>query len=269
MSRRLLFCIAIGLAAQVPAVRYEAASIKPSKAGGARRLWMEFLPGGRFRSMNTPLLPVLATAYNVPFASIESLRLRMKGVPDWVLGEPYDIEATAGPGSVAAGASAKARNGHIRLMLQSVLADRLQLKIRRNFVEMPIYALTVIAHGPKLTRSTVRAQDCSESAPFGGTACHQFQGGAGRGLRALAIDMADLALYLSGWSERPIVDQTGLSGLYAIQTEGWADEWASPGGDPSRQTLGEMLDQLGLKLIKKRGPVEVYVVEHIERPSGN
>jgi hypothetical protein len=52
---------------------------------------MEFLPGGRFRSIHIPLLPVLATAYNLPFATREYRRI--KNVPDWIFSEPYDIEA--------------------------------------------------------------------------------------------------------------------------------------------------------------------------------
>src|SRR5205814_8464350 len=59
-------------------------------------------------------------------------------------------------------------------------------------------------------------------APSGGTGCHQFQGGAGHGIRGCAVDMSDLALYVSNWTDLPVVDQTGLRELYTIQTEGWA-----------------------------------------------
>ena len=228
---------------------------------------MEFLPGGRFRSTNMPLLPVLATAYSVPFATIDTLRVRMKGVPDWLGSEPYDIEATAESGST--GAPAKLRNERIQGMLQAVFKDRLKLIINRDVLEMPIYALVAGPHGPRLTAAKIQDLNCTESAPFGGTGCHQFQGGAGRGLKALAVDMPDLALYLSGWSERPIVDQTKVKGLYEIQTEGWSEGWALPGSDPNRKTLEEVLDPLGLKLVRQKGPVVVYVIEHIERPSGN
>lgn len=236
-----------------PQVPFDAASIKPSRPGDARRPTMEFLPGGRFRSTNMPLLAILATAYNVPWQSVETLRI--KGVPDWVLAEKYDIEATA----PITGATAKARNEKIRQMLQSVLADRLKLKMRREITEMPIYSVTVRVHGPKLEKAKIDDSHCTEI-------CHQFQGGAGRGIHGTAVDMADLALYVSNWTDAPVVDQTGLTGLYAIQTEGWS---RTPDDDPSRPSLSSIFDQFGLKLTRGKGPVEIFVIEHIEKPTEN
>jgi uncharacterized protein (TIGR03435 family) len=151
-------------------------------------------------------------------------------------------------------------------MLQSMLIERLKLRIRRDTTELAVYALVVGKRGLRLEKSKIAEQDCTESAPFGGTNCHQFQGGAGRGIHGLAIDMSDLAAYVSNWSDRPIVDQTGLAGLYAIQTEGWA---SSSGDDPSRQTLDQVLDRLGLKLVNKKAPLEILVIEHLEKPSDN
>src|SRR5258708_6051978 len=141
---------ALALQAQTPGTpaRYEAASIKPVKSADLRRPFMELLPGGRFRSVSFPILPVFALAYNIPWQSIEASRLRVKGMPDWMISEPYDIEALAEKGSVATGVTAKARNEGMRLMVQSVLADRLKLRLRRELTEMPVYALVVGKGGP-------------------------------------------------------------------------------------------------------------------------
>ena len=249
---------------QAPApVPFEAASIKIFKPGGPQRFGMEFLPGGRFRSIAVPLFAVLATAYNIPWQSLENLRI--KGLPDWMLTEQYEIEAKAEKESIPPGATAKVRNEKIRLMLQSVLADRLKLKIRRETTEMAVYALVVGTHGVHLEKAKVDERDCTESAPFGGTGCHQFQGGMGRGVRGTAVDMSDLALYVSNWSDRPVIDQTGLQGLFIVQTEGWT----SSADDPSRHTLSEVLEPSGLRLISKKALVEVLVVDHVERPSAN
>lgn len=79
--------------------------------------------------------------------------------------------------------------------------------------------------------------------------------------------MADLALHVSNWSEVPVVDHTGLKGLYAIQTEGWDGNPSA--SDSSRPTLDEIFDRLGLKLVRKKSAVEVFVIEHIEKPSEN
>jgi uncharacterized protein (TIGR03435 family) len=249
---------------QAPApVPFEAASIKVFKPGGAQRFGMEFLPGARFRAVGVPLFAVLATAYNLPWQSVETLRI--KGLPDWMLTERYDIEAKAEKALAPPGATAKARNEKIRLMLQSVLAERLRLKMRRETTEMPVWALIVGTHGAHLEKAKIDEHDCTESAPFGGTGCHQFQGGMGRGLHGSAVDMSDLALYVSNWSDRPVVDQTGLQGLFIVKTEGWT----SSQDDPSRHTLAEVLEPSGLKLVSKKAAVEILVIEHVDRPSVN
>jgi uncharacterized protein (TIGR03435 family) len=247
-------------------VPYEAASIKPSKPNESRRSGMEFLPGGRFRTASMPLIAIIATAYNVPWQSLESLRLQMRGVPDWALAEKYDIEAAAEPGPASAGSTAQARNERIRLMLQSVLADRFALRMRRETVEMRVYALTTVARGPKLERAKIAEQDCQESAPFAGNGCHQFTGGVGRGVHGEAVSMRDLALYVSNWSDAPVIDQTGYKELFSIQTEGWATQLTD---DPSRPSLADVLSPFGLRLIEKKAPVEVFAIEHIEKPSQN
>jgi uncharacterized protein (TIGR03435 family) len=224
---------------------------------------MDFLPGGRFHCSDIPIFAVLATAYNLPWQSVDTLRI--KGLPDWMLAEKYDIEATAGKGALATNSGATTRNERIRLMLQSLFADRFKLKAHLELTEVLVYALTVSAHGPSMEKAKISEQDCAQSAPSGGIACHQFQGGMGRGVRGDAVDMSDLALYVSNWSDRPLVDQTGLRGLYAVRTEGW-----SAGGDgPAQRTLAEILKPLGLKLVSKKAPVEVLVIEHVERPSEN
>jgi uncharacterized protein (TIGR03435 family) len=266
------YVLPLGAEQRAPSTGYEAASFRPSRPGDPRRPGFEFLPGGRFRLTNSPLLPVIATAYSIPWQSIESVRLRMKGLPDWMLTDRYDLEVTAEKATEQRGASplARTRNERTRLMLQAVLEDRLKLRIRRTTAEMPIYSLEVGIRGPKLQIATTAEQDCAESAPFApksssAPGCHQFQGGAGRGIRGLAVDMSDLALHVSNWSDLPVVDHTGLKRLYAIQTEGW-DRSES---DSSRLTLDEILDRLGLKLVRKKSAVEVFVIEHIEKPSEN
>ena len=254
----------LGLLAALPllAQHYEAASIKPSPKGDPRGL-MEFLPGGRFRATNQPMLIVLATAFNVPYGIPETLRI--KNLPDWAITTRYDIEATMAKSDPAAPVAA--RNERIRQMLQSVLADRLKLRIHRETVEVPIYAIVASPHGTRLEKSKIAPQDCAENAPVGaGTGCHQIHGGMGQGMHGEAVDMADLALYASNWSDRPILDDSKLTGLYNIQTEPWG---APILNDPARASLFEIFDRLGLLLASRKGPVEFWVIDHIEKPSEN
>jgi uncharacterized protein (TIGR03435 family) len=255
---------------QTSSVKCEVASIKPAKSSDPRRREMEFLPGGRFRATNIPFFQVLATAYNIPWQSIEALHLRVNGIPDWMFSDGYDVEAKAENSPAASGASVKARNERIRLMLQSLLADRLKLRVRRETTEVQGFALVVGKSGPKMAKSKAAEETCIESVRFApisasGPPCHQIQGGTGRGLHGTAIDMSDLALFVSNWSDRPVVDATGLTGLYAIETLGWSPS----GDDPSRPSLQELLDRLGLKLANRRVRIETVVIEHVEKPAGN
>ena len=255
----LLVC-AFALAGQ----GFEAASIKPAKPAGSPAGGMQFLPGGRFRAGNMPMLIILGTAFNVPYSTPDTLRI--KNVPDWVITQRYDVEATPEKPSDPS-ADARSRNEKIRMMLQAVLADRLKLRIHREMIEGPVYALVVGPHGPRLEKSKVAPESCAENAPTGGGAgCHQFRGGMGRGLHGEAVDLADTALYASNWSDRPILDETGLSGLFNVQTEPWGDPVLN---DPSRASLREIFERLGLELKPKRAPVEFFVIDHVEKPSEN
>ena len=108
----------------------------------------------------------------------------------------------------------------------------------------------------------------------------------GRGLHATAVNMKDLAGWIENWTDHPVVDRTGLDGLFAINTEGWAPiSSPSPAGavapdpaarpvdgnisDPTRPTLFMVLRRLGLDLKLQKGPTEIYVLGQVERPTGN
>jgi uncharacterized protein (TIGR03435 family) len=222
-----------------------------------------------------PLLILVATAYNVPFQGP-----RLKGLTVEAASERYDIEATAESGAIPPGASTLAREAKMKLMLQSLLEDRFKLKIRRETKEMPVYAVIVGKNGPKLTKSKIEEKDCPDGPADNAIGCHNFRGGMGRGLHAAAINMADLALAVSNWSDRPVVDRTGLEGLFEINTDGWAPMVPRPPGasesggdagmnDPERPTLYLIFERLGLKLEASKAPVEMFVVEHVEKPTEN
>jgi uncharacterized protein (TIGR03435 family) len=272
------------LRAQAPDrhLTFEAASVKKADAADYRGMRLEFLPGGRLAIKSMPLLLIVATAYNVPFQSP-----RLTGGPDWekALREAYDIEATAPKGTIPAGISSKERNERMRLMLQSLLDERFKMRVRREPKEQPAYVITVAKGGPKLQPSKLQESDCVETpgGPMSPSGCHSLGGGIGRGLHGDAVTIADVALYVQNWSDKPVVDNTGLTGLYNIQTEGWQpmrprmpnpDGSAPNGGDagindPDRQTLFDVFRQLGLKMDSQRAVVDMFYVEHVERPIPN
>jgi uncharacterized protein (TIGR03435 family) len=254
---------------------FEVASVKPNTSSDLRGMGLRSSPGGRFVATGVPLLILVATAYHLPFQSD-----RISGGPPWIRSERFDIEAKAPDGALPASDTSEVRDQKMRLMLQSLLADRFKLTIRRETKELPVYSLVVAKNGPKLKAAAIEEKDCPEGPVDNGVSCHSFFGGQGRGLHGKAVNMADLVLYVSNWTDRPTIDKTGLQGLYDIQTDGWSPMRPRPGppgegpeavamADPTTPTLFMVLDKLGLKLQPEKGPVEMFVIERVERPSEN
>jgi bla regulator protein blaR1 len=258
---------------------FEVASVKHNTSTDPRGVGMQVLPGGRFVA-SAPLFAYVAVAYDLPIQSE-----RLTGGPDWFRTERYDIEATPGQGAIPAGATVKERNDKLHLMLQTLLAERFKMVIRREIRELPAYAVTVKKGGPKLQKAAVAEKDCSETTKSAQdpASCHTFSGGQGQGIHAQAVSMSDLAFYASGWADHAVIDKTGLKGLYNIQTEGWVPMRPRPVrpvgqdpsaedlafADPARPTFFQIFDRLGLKLESQKLPVEMIVVESAERPPEN
>jgi uncharacterized protein (TIGR03435 family) len=254
---------------------FEVASVKLHKPDGQLG-FPQFLPGGRFRSSAVPLQVLIAFAYNLPLLPQSG---RISGGPDWVRSEAglYDIEARAPQGVIPPGLPVNVRDERMRSMLRSLLADRFHLKLRRETKELPIYALTVATTGSKLQESNIQEDSCKE-----GVICHQIRGGLGRGMDATAVSLSDVAAFVSNWTDRPVLDRTGVQTLFDIKTEGWApmrtrppraDGLPDPEGqtisDPIRPTLFQIFEKLGLRLQQQKGPVEMFIIESVERPTEN
>jgi uncharacterized protein (TIGR03435 family) len=261
--------------AQSQKLTFEVASVKPHVGMDHMTLTAPtVLPGGRF-VFRLPLPFLIAYAYKLPV----NPNARLTGMPDWAPRAIYDVEATS---AMPAGLSIQARDERVRLMVQALLKDRFRMAIRRESKEMPVFALVVAKGGPKLQRADIDEKDCPEaqlepppplgSAPVPGV-CHTFNGGQGRGLHARAVDMSDLAGWVENWTDRPLLDKTGIKGLYRIETKGWLPLDAAPstvaGPDTDRPTLYEVFEQLGLKMEPQKGVADVYVIDHIEKPSEN
>src|SRR4051812_41103780 len=150
---------------------FEVASVKPHKAGEQIFGFPRFMPGGRFTSSGVPLVIVIAVAYNLPFQGTQ-----LSGGPDWIrsMENAYDIEAKA-DADVLKNLASEDRAHKLRLMLQTLLAERFRLTIRREVKEQPVYTLTVGKNGPKLQKSKLEEKDCEDPS----NQCHF--GGAGQG----------------------------------------------------------------------------------------
>jgi uncharacterized protein (TIGR03435 family) len=274
--------------AQSPAVdstprpSFDVASIKPDHGGtGLFRIRADT---GRFVADNATLRFLLQYAYRVKDSQIS-------GAPSWIDSEHYDIEAKRDDSS----ADRQPKLGddeegaQLRLMVQSLLADRFKLTLHHETKELPIYALVVAKNGPKLRESANTPEDSvplGPPTPDGPQPRHSVRMGRGElSINAESLDMfADL---LSRQREvgRLVVNQTGLKGNYDF-TLNWTPDASQgqmlslPGGGPpgdvappldaSGPTIFTALqEQLGLKLESQKGPVDTIVIDHMEKPSEN
>jgi uncharacterized protein (TIGR03435 family) len=256
---------------------FEAASVKPNKSPDFRGMAWHFLPGGRLTATNVPLRNLIAMAYNLPFQS-----MRLSGGPAWSGTERYDVEATAGPGAIPPGSTVKQRDDNTRLMLQNLLADRFKLVLRRETRELPAYVVVVAKNGLKLQKSSLEEKDCPEGPVQGSIPCHIINGGMGRGLHGKAVTVSDIVLFVENWSDRPMLDKTGIQGLFEVESDGWAPlrpRPLAPGAepttediamaDPTRPTIFLIFERLGLKMEAQKVPVETFVIDSVEKPTEN
>jgi uncharacterized protein (TIGR03435 family) len=282
---RVLLLVVTGLstASQLPAqgstrAAFDVASIKPHPNPERQDFrFPQFLPGGRFQATTT-VFQVISSAYRLPINA--SARVSVGPGAMGELQAVYDIDAT---GVIPPGFPGNARAERQRLMLQALLEDRFKLVVRRETKEMPVYALLVAKGGPKLPKADIAEKDCPDqsSDPFNAaTACHAFNGGQGRGLHGRAVDMSDLVQYVENWTYRPLIDKTGIKGLYRIETSGWTPLQAGPpppAGTKAEDgrdfadvpTLFQVFAGLGLKIEPQKAPVEVLTIERLEKPSAN
>jgi len=259
---------------------FDVASVKANHSEDRRTIHVQFLPGGRLSIGNVALFAIISFAYDVPI----NPSIRLSGMPDWARSERFDIEATTDNESLPPDVVGVARTRKMKLMLQTLLAERFHLRVRTETKEMPIYAVLVGKNGPKLKPAGIQENDCADPAtkPDSGIACHELMGGIGRGLHGKAVNISDIARYIENWTDRPVIDKTGLTGLFEIDTEGWTPMVAPPGppresaaggdeglNDPERHTIFLVFDRLGLKLEAQRGPAQLYTIEHLEKLSEN
>jgi uncharacterized protein (TIGR03435 family) len=258
--------LALPVAAQSPA--FEAISIKPSRSSASRNMRLHVLPNGDLMASAVPVPLLLHYAYDVP----NNPSPRLSGVPDWR--EMYDIEAKAPANAVLANLPESEKRVRMQGMIRGLLADRFKLVMRVEQKMMSVYALTVASGGPNLHKSTIVERDCmiDTSNPEG---CHNFIMGRGHPLHARGINMDDLVQYIENWTDLPVVNRTGLSGLFAVETEGWNPMRLPPpppGNSPMVRyddlpTIFTVLRPLGLELKQQDATVPIYTVEHIERPA--
>jgi uncharacterized protein (TIGR03435 family) len=262
----------VGLPAVAQTQAFAKVTIRAAHSDDPRNMRMQVLPDGDLIAHAVPVISLLSFAYEVPVNPSP----RLSPLPEWTLLERYDIEAKATANAIPPDLEdSEARSRH-QQMIRVLLADRFRLVLKVEKKTMPVYALTVASSGPKLKRSDITGKDCVfDSDPEG---CHYFVSGFGHPLNAKAIDMDDLAHYIGNWTDLPVVNRTGLGGLFTVNTGGWLPMRLPPpppNATPDENhfaglpTVFAVLGELGLELKRQEDVLPVYTVERIERPAAN
>ena len=233
---------------------FDVATIKPSKPDEQGKGY--FVQGGEVKTINTSVVDLLTFAYGLQQKQIVS------SLP-WVSGEKYDL---AGKPDIEGTPDSAQMKG----MVRKLLAERFALKFHYEKRELPVYALTLVKSG-KMIKSA------GDSA---GLPSMFFQG-----LGILAVGNATMhdfsELMQSAVLDRPVVDQTGLTGRWDFTLK-WTPDDSQFGGlgvkvpPPSPDAANAppalftaLTEQLGLRMDAVKAPAEVLVIDAVEKPSAN
>ena len=237
--------------ADAPLPSFEVASIRPAHSGsvGMSIGWQP----GRFNAQNASVKTLVLSAFHIH-------DYQVLDAPGWVGNNRYDVDATFDETQKLSPEKTQKQLGS---MMQSMLVDRCKLKFHRTTKGLPIYELTPAKGGPKL-------QEAKPDEYSGTSSSDTF-------LKVTATTMPQLAEQLSAHFNRTVVDKTGLTGKYDFTLHyapdhdepapGYGPGAAQPDSGPS--IFSAIQDQLGLKLVAGKGPVEMIVIDHIEPPSPN
>jgi len=273
--------MSIAMSSTVPtqtADRFDVASVKPNRSG-ALNIGFDVPGARRFTVTNAPLREIIRFAHDVDDT-------RLVGGPDWIRSERFDIVATAerdipawtpdGPPAV------------LLSMVRSLLADRFHLETHTDRRELPVYALVLARADRKLgPRASVSTIDCSAPAAGRGESRPPLSPNEpppcgmriGPGQMLLGgVPMSRVANVLAPFAGRLVIDRTELTGTYNLQLSwtlqgrvlGPAPEGAPPlpPADPNGASLfASIQEQLGLRLEPTRAPVDVVVIDRVDRPS--
>ncbi len=270
---------------------FEVSSIKVNHSAD-NRVGIRFSPG-RLTATGVQLKFLISNAYNVrPF--------QITGGPNWINTEKYDIDAKMPDGLDAEiqKLPMDQRRAKMSQLMQSLLTDRFQLKVSHETKEGSVYNLVVAKNGPLIheAKPPVDSPDAPKG-PDGKPLPRNFMRMLPGDLTGTSVPMEFLAQQLSMQTGRKVIDQTGLKGSYDFELKwtpdagpggmmgggpagggpaGGGPPGAGPGGDapPPPDTSGPSIftalqEQLGLKLDSAKGPVDMLVIEHVEKPTEN
>ena len=229
---------------------YDVASIKVNNSGDGNFSLSFSNSEGKLTASNVPAQTLIEYAYDVKADQVFGLSGPVKDAH-------FDIEAKIL--SKQGADVSKLSDQQLQAMTIPLLAERFHLKAHVEQKSLPIYELVVTRGGPKVKLST-------EAAP---TSSWNVNGdGVNTTLTAKTASMPDLAQALSDVVHRQVVDKTGLAGRTDITLK-WTSDDAADQGVPVLSIFTALEEQLGLKLVPAKGPVDTIVIDHIEMPTQN
>lgn len=235
-------CVLLGmLASAVSGQEFEVVSVKPNKSGSNSS--STHSDQGRVTASNVPLKNIIMMAYGIREYQLDG--------PPWLAAERYDV---AGKSPEALPKDRQKYRDALGAMMQKMLAERFKLTIHRENRTLPVYGLVVGKNGIKVPE-----------VPDGGS--HNSSNND-RHYEATCISLATFAEFLDRRLDLPVIDMTGLKGYYSFSFDWIPDPKPGEKTDdmPSGLTMREIIqEKLGLRLEGRKAPVEVVVVDHIER----
>jgi uncharacterized protein (TIGR03435 family) len=263
---------AVAWSQQPEKLSFEVASIKPADPSpmGQIRVNMS-TDAGMLRYTNVSLKDVIRAAYRVKDYQVEG--------PDFIGDTRINITAKLPEG---------ASEAQVPEMLQTLLAERFKLTLHRDTKEHAIYALVVDKGGPRLKAAEVPTGEAAPAPGRGGRGggrgmMMMSMGPDGMHMKAASTTLAGLGEAISRFTDRPVVDMTGIQGQYdfdlAFSPESMrgmpgavmrgpgpgGEGHPADGGSEAGGTVFDAVQKYGLKLEPRKAPMEILIVDHMEK----
>lgn len=241
------------------AVEFDVASIKPAApvTGHFQYHMTMQVDGTRVDIINASIAELVATAYRV-------ISFQISG-PDWMRTEKFDVAAKLPDGT---------SKDQVPEMLQALLAGRFKLVVHRDRPERSVRALVVAKGGAKLKESPAGSDGSGWTRSMGPDGSMHMD--------TKGMTMQDLARMMAMFLDAPVVDATEIKGSYDVPLDFAPDDLrngansygvavpADAHSESSGSSIGQSLQRVGLKLEGRRLPVDIVMVDHVEKvPTGN
>jgi uncharacterized protein (TIGR03435 family) len=220
------------------------ATIKPSDPA-AHEGWGFPTDGHHIGCYNASLTTIVSMAYAIHVKQIV-------GAPEWFDKDHFDIN---GIPDVPGIPDFKQQ----REMYRKLLADRFHLVLHRETRTLPIYAVTIAKGGPLLTLADPSSRSNTGNSGSPGQ----------RTLKFTNMSIPDFAINMNFYEDRPVIDETGLTGRYNFTLKWTYDPEHTTEADAAPSLSTAMKEQLGLQFAAVKGPAPVLVIDHVERPTAN